>query len=63
VSAGALSVSVPLGRPEPDPTYAVKIRTTWITNPAVTGQRADGFTVQFDRPAPAGATIDWMLMQ
>jgi len=36
---------------------------TWLSSRAVTARTADGFRVEFDRPAPEGATLDWMLVR
>lgn len=63
VPARAMSLRVNLPRPEADAAYAVTVRTTWITNHAVTRQDAVGFTVEFDRPAPPNAKIDWLLIK
>jgi hypothetical protein len=63
VPAGAARLRVTFQKPEIDKTYTVVVRGNWIANHAVTLQDAAGFTVEFDRPAPANAALDWMLTQ
>ncbi len=63
VPAGAKSLPVTLARPEPDEKYAAVVSPSWMTNHAVTKVTAAGFTVEFDRPAPAGATLDWLIVR
>lgn len=63
VKRGAKSVTVTFPEPEADANYGVFIEQTWLTNRAVTGKTARGFTVKFATPAPADATLDWMLVR
>jgi hypothetical protein len=49
--------------PEADGRYALFIEQNWIGNRAVVKKGAGGFTVQFEKPAPEGATLDWMLVR
>lgn len=63
VDEGSRSVKVAFPRAESDGEYAVFLELSWLTNRAVTEKTADGFTVQFDQPAPAGAKLDWMLVR
>lgn len=58
----ATSVHVRFERPGPADAYVVIARTTWITNHAVRDQDVTGFAVDFDRPAPPNATIDWFVV-
>ena len=62
VAAEATSVQVRFERPEPDGGYLVIARTTWVTNHAVRERTPDGFMVEFDRPAPPNATVDWLVV-
>ena len=43
--------------------YAVFIEQTWLTNRAIVKKTAEGFTVEFDKPAPAEAKLDWMIVR
>ena len=63
VPAGSTSLEVALSRPEASDTYAVIVRPSWIASHAVTRTDTRGFTVEFDRPAPADARIDWLLVR
>jgi hypothetical protein len=63
VPAGARSFVVTFPTPEADEKYAVVVSPSWMTNHAVTKVGPGGFTVEFDRPAPAGGTLDWMLVR
>ena len=60
-AATRLTVSFP--RKEVDADYAVFVEQNWLTNRAITKKTARGFTVQFAKPAPRGATLDWMLVR
>ena len=62
VAPRATSVHVRFERPGPADGYVVIARTTWITNHAVRNQDVTGFAVDFDRPAPPGATVDWFVV-
>ena len=63
VPKGATSIDIQFPVPEGDGLFAVNVRTSWITNTAVHGQQTRGFTVQFDKPAPANAFIDWLIIR
>jgi hypothetical protein len=63
VDQGATTVQVTFAEAEADGQYAVFIEQSWLANRAVTRKGAAGFTVSFAEPAPAGATIDWMLVR
>jgi hypothetical protein len=63
VKAGESSVSVVFASPEADADYAVFVEPNWLGNRAVVKKEAAGFTVQFEKPAPAGAVIDWLLVR
>jgi hypothetical protein len=39
------------------------LELSWLTDRAVAEKTADGFTVTFAKPAPAGAKLDWMLVR
>ncbi|OPZ81322.1 MAG: hypothetical protein BWY76_03069 [bacterium ADurb.Bin429] len=63
VPQGAESFTVTFPTAEKDGAYAVTVSPSWMTAHAVTERTAAGFTVRFNRPAPAGATVDWMLVR
>ncbi|MDX1946111.1 MAG: hypothetical protein SFU86_12000 [Pirellulaceae bacterium] len=63
VAASAVTFSVKFATPEADGDYAVFVEQTWLTNRAISDKTAAGFTVTFDKPAPAGAKLDWMLVR
>lgn len=63
VTAGAGTVEVKFGHPEPDNLYSLCVQPNWLTATAVKEKRADGFRVEFAAPAPAGARIDWQLIR
>ena len=63
VQAGARTAAIRFPTPEPDADYAVFIEQTWLSNRAVSERTAQGFRVEFERPAPEGATLDWMLVR
>jgi hypothetical protein len=63
VPKGATSLDVQFPLADADGAFAVNVRTSWITNTAVQSQSARGFNVQFDRPAPQGAFIDWLVVR
>lgn len=49
--------------PEADADYAVFIEQSWLGQRAISEKTAEGFTVNFDKPAPAEAKLDWMLVR
>ncbi|MBM4037602.1 MAG: hypothetical protein FJ290_03730 [Planctomycetes bacterium] len=63
VPAGAASLAVAFPQAEADVAYAVFIEQSWLTSRAVTARTEKGFTVAFDKPAPEGATLDWLLVR
>ena len=63
VPAGETSVNVTFPVAEVDNAYGVFIEQTWLGNRAITKKDAQGFTVQFEKPAPAGAKLDWMIVR
>lgn len=48
---------------EPDADYAVFVEQTCISDRAIVKKVAKGFTVQFEKPAPDGAKLDWMIVR
>ena len=48
---------------EPNTDYAVFLEQSWLGTRAITEKTPEGFTVTFDKPAPAKATVDWMLVR
>ena len=63
VKAGETIVTVTFARAETDASYAVFVEQNWLGNRAITKKDASGFTVQFEKPAPAGAKLDWMIVR
>lgn len=61
VEAGKKSLRVTFPKAESSADYTVIARPNWITNHAIKELSPEGFTVIFDRPAPAGATVNWLL--
>jgi len=47
----------------PTATKVLIVEQSWLGNRAISDKTADGFTVTFDKPAPSGATLDWMLVR
>lgn len=63
VPAGATTFAVAFPQPEPDAAYAVFVEQSWLTARAVTQQTEKGFTVAFDKPAPEGAVLHWLVVR
>jgi hypothetical protein len=63
VDAGATKTAIVLRVPEKSAAYGVVVQPSWSTAHAVTAQTAAGFTVDFSTPAPAGASLNWVLMR
>jgi hypothetical protein len=63
VKEGATSASIVFSFEEIDASYAVFVEQNWIANRAVTRKDPRGFTVQFEKPAPDGARLDWMIVR
>ncbi|MBI2191012.1 MAG: hypothetical protein HYU36_03370 [Planctomycetes bacterium] len=63
VEPGAISSRIQFDRPESDADYAVLVEQSWLSSHAVSEKSAEGFLVAFDRPAPRGATLDWMMVR
>lgn len=63
VKAGVTTLRVTFPVEEADADYAVFLEQNWLGNRAVVGKEAKGFTVQFEKPAPEGARLDWMIIR
>jgi hypothetical protein len=63
VAGEATTYTVKFPQAEADGDYAVFLELSWLTERAVSNKTADGFTVTFAKPAPAGAKLDWMLVR
>lgn len=63
VTASAATLKVRFPTPEADADYAVFLEQSWLGARAITEKTPEGFTVTFDKPAPAKATVDWMLVR
>lgn len=59
----ATSTRINFPRPEADGDYAVFVEQSWLTGRAISDKGPTGFTITFEKPAPAKATIDWMLVR
>jgi len=62
VADGATELTVTFPRPEADVRYALHAQPSWFTA-AIVEKTPTGFTVRFEKPAPAGATLDWILIR
>ena len=63
VPEGQASVTITFRVAEQDAQYAVFVDQNWLCSRAVTSQTAEGFTVQFDGPAPKDARLHWMIVR
>jgi hypothetical protein len=63
VKAGDAMVAVAFPVEEADAEYAVFIEQNWLSNRAVVKKEPRGFTVQFEKPAPEDARLDWMIVR
>lgn len=63
VPKGATILEVKFPGPEPDEAYLVTVELGWLTAKAITRKTRDGFTVQFEKPAPQSARLDWLLIR
>jgi len=61
VPEGADRITIRFDRPEADSAYSIVVQENWFTLDRVSKKRADGFDVEFSKPAPAEATLDWQL--
>jgi hypothetical protein len=61
VELGKKSLRVTFAKPESSADYTVIARPNWVTNHAIKELSPEGFTVIFDRPAPQGASVNWLL--
>jgi hypothetical protein len=60
---GARQAAVTFETPEVDDAFTVVVSLSWPAASAISRQTATGFTVDFGRPAPANATLDWALIR
>ena len=63
VPAGATELAVAFPVAEADGDYSVFVEQNWLGNRAVIAQTAQGFTVAFDKPAPADAKLHWLIVR
>ncbi|MCG3149280.1 MAG: hypothetical protein PCFJNLEI_02740 [Verrucomicrobiae bacterium] len=63
IAAGQTIKTITFATPEADASYAVFVEQTWLSVRAITKKDAQGFTVEFEKPAPANATLDWMIVR
>lgn len=63
VTTDATTIRIRFATPEADGHYAVFVEQSWLTNRAISEKGPEGFTVSFATPAPAGATLDWMIVR
>jgi hypothetical protein len=62
VTADASLLRISFPTPETDAAYGVQVSPSWPTMSAISDKTAEGFTITFGTPAPASATIDWLLV-
>ena len=63
VPANAATFKVKFSTPEADADYAIFLEQSWLGTRAITDKTSEGFTITFDKPAPANAKLDWMLVR
>jgi hypothetical protein len=63
VPPGRTEFTVTFPQPEADDQYAVFVETNWLTARAVARQTVECFTVQFEKPSAAGATLHWFVVR
>jgi hypothetical protein len=63
VAEKATSIRVPFPQAEVDGNYAVFVEQWWLSNRAISDKGPEGFTISFANPAPAKATLDWMIVR
>ncbi len=63
VPEGVTEWTVTFATAEEDAEYAVTIQPNWMTMDRTVDKQAEGFTVAFSAPAPAGAALDWHLLR
>jgi len=63
VPAGATSVTIAFVNEEADASYAVFVEQSWLSNRAIAKKTTTGFTIQFEKPAPSDAKLDWMIVR
>jgi hypothetical protein len=63
IEAGVTSADIAFPVEESDGDYAVFLEQNWIGSRAIVKKESRGFSVQFDKPVPDGAKIDWMIVR
>lgn len=63
VKPGQTTADIAFPVEEVDGDYAVFVEQNWIGNRAIVKKESRGFSVQFEKPAPDGATLDWMIVR
>lgn len=63
VDENASSIRIQFSKTSESDSYAVSVAPSWLTQFAVQEKSKEGFTVHFATPAPAQATIDWMVQE
>jgi len=63
VTEGATKLTVKFPMRESDEKYAVSVTPTWMTPYCVPARTNKGFTIRFGAKAPAGATLDWIIVR
>ena len=63
MKAGEASLAIQFPVVEADGDYAVFVEQSWLGNRAITKKDATGFTIQFEKAAPADAKVDWMIVR
>jgi hypothetical protein len=60
---GANRLTVRFSQPEADAAHSVVVQGNGFTLDRVTAKRKDGYEVEFSKPAPQEAALDWQLVR
>ncbi len=63
IETGKTTVEVTFPVEEADDDYAVFIEPNWMGNHMIAKKHSAGFTIEFEKPAPRGAKLDWMIVK
>jgi hypothetical protein len=63
VTQSSTEMVVNLSSAQRDTAYTLQITPSWVTAYGVVHKGTNSFTVDFDKPAPASATFDWLIIR
>lgn len=63
VPKGAKTLVVKFQEKEADENYSIVVQPNWFTEDRIVKKMKEGFVVEFSKPAPEKATIDWQLIR